>query len=168
MNNVIYRTYADEVPEFFRKIQGSFINKPVGGLWGCRGSEWYDWCTTEDFPCSENYFEWKLKEDTKVYTVDNKQDFLYLCNYANADIFSIDYLKFIEEEGYDAVELTRNGNDILHLVTFVDEDITSVQFLDISRMYPQAVTMGMNSWDVPSICVFDPQKTVEVLKHVTL
>lgn len=168
MNNVIYRTYADEVPEFFHKIHGSFINKPHGGLWGCRGSEWYDWCTAEDFPCSENYFEWKLKEGAKVYTVDTKQDFLYLCNYANVEIFSIDYLKFMEEEGYDAVELTENGNQELHLGMIFLQPTSIQEFQFYKGECYHVVTTGMNGWDVPSICVFDPQETVEVLNYVTL
>ena len=38
----IYRTYAKEIIDEFRPIVASFCNKPKAGLWGSRGTEWYD------------------------------------------------------------------------------------------------------------------------------
>lgn len=166
----IYRTYAKEVITYFRSIEGSFINKPRGGLWGCRGDEWYDWCKAEEFPCADTYFEWQLKEGTKVYTIENENDFIYLLRNFPSEVRhagleptveSIDFIK-LWKSGYDAVELTEEANNAIHL-GFRSEikNFTTAQLIS-DKKYAFAMLMGINSWDVPSICVFDPQKTVRV------
>lgn len=172
----IYRTYAKEVITYFRSIEGSFINKPRGGLWGCRGDEWYDWCKAEEFPCADTYFEWQLKEGTKVYTIENENDFIYLLRNFPSEVRhagleptveSIDFIK-LWKSGYDAVELTEEANNAIHL-GFRSEikNFTTAQLIS-DKKYALAMLMGINSWDVPSICVFDPQKTVCIISNLKL
>lgn len=169
----IYRTYAEEVIIDFRSIEGSFANKPRGGLWGCRGDEWWEWTNAENFPCADIYFEWQLKEGSKVYTIKNENDFIYLLkNFPHEvkygiepTVDSIDFIK-LQEAGYDAVELTEEANIAMHL-GFRSEikNFTMAQLMS-DKKYATAMLMGLNAWDVPSICVFDPQETVCVVSHL--
>lgn len=175
----IYRTYAREIITDFRPIVASFCNKPKGGLWGCRGSEWYDWCQAEEFSDVHTYFEWQLKEGSKVYVIENENDFVYLLSkYPHtaevgfiedfkAVYDSIDYMK-MWADGYDAVELTDEANARLHMGLgglgtisegYKPKNIATANLIS-SKQYTGALLMGLNSWDVPSICVFDPKKSV--------
>lgn len=170
----IYRTYAKELITYFRSIEGSFINKPRGGLWGCRGDEWYDWCKAEEFPCADTYFEWQLKEGTKVYTIENENDFIYLLRNFPSEVRhaglepTVESINFIKlwKSGYDAVELTEEANNAIHL-GFRSEikNFTTAQLIS-DKKYALAMLMGINSWDVPSICVFDPKKSVVVVSEL--
>lgn len=172
-----YRTYIEKIEYYklWRHIFGSHCNKPLGGLWGCRGSEWDDWCRAEDFRKHIGYYEWKLKEGSKVYTIDHENDFLYLVKtYPHLDdniIFGYDSIDFekMRDDGYDAVELSREGNNKLHLFIGVSSfNIRNIIALEVSnnKLYHTAIILGLNSWDVPSICVFNPDKTVEVVSGV--
>ena len=170
----VYRTYAKEVITDFRSIEGSFINKPRGGLWGCRGDEWYDWCKAEEFSDVSTYFEWHLKEGTKVYTIENENDFIYLLkNFPNEvrhaglepTVDSIDFIK-LWKSGYDAVELTEEANNAMHMGFSADiKNFTTAQLMS-DKKYTMALLLGINSWDVPSICVFDPQETVCITSNL--
>ena len=170
----VYRTYAKEIMDEFRPIVASFCNKPKGGLWGCRDTAWYDWCRAEEFSDVSTYFEWHLKEGTKVYTIENENDFIYLLkNFPNEvrhaglepKVDSIDFVK-LWKSGYDAVELTEEANIAMHL-GFRSEikNFTTAQLMS-DKKYATAMLMGLNAWDAPSICVFDPQETVCVVSHL--
>ena len=169
----VYRTYAIEVIKDFRSIVGSFANKPGGGLWGCRGSEWQVWTKAENFPCANTYFEWQLKEGSKIYTIENKNDFIYLLkNFPHEVKYgiepvvdSIDFIK-LWESGYDAVELTEEANNDMHLGFYSEVKNFATAQLMSDKKYATAMLMGINSWDVPSICVFDPKKSVVVVSEL--
>lgn len=170
----VYRTYAKEIIYDFRQIEGSFINKPQGGLWGCRGDEWYDWCKAEDFSDVSTYFEWQLKEGSKIYTLENENDFIYLlknfpnevcCAGLEPKVDSIDFIK-LWKSGYDAVELTEEANNAMHMGFSADiKNFTTAQLVS-DKKCTIALLLGTNSWDVPSICVFDPQETVRITSHL--
>ena len=170
----VYRTYAKEIIDEFRPIVASFCNKPKGGLWGCRGTEWYDWCTAEEFSDVSTYFEWHLKEGTKVYTIENENDFIYLLNtyphFMMGIIDSIDFMK-MWSDGYDAVEIMPEVNNRLHMgMSTMDgnlrpKNVTTARLINDKR-YSTAMLMVLNVWDLPSICVFDPQETVCVVSHL--
>lgn len=156
---VIYRTYADK--PYLNNIDNSFMNKPLRGLWGCRDDSWKEWCEENDFGYNPSYFEWTLKPNSKLYIVNNTDDFIYLLkNYqfedSDGNIF-IDYLKLAKD--YDAVELTKNGNNELHFSIKIDD--TELQ----DPKYTRALRIGMNLWDVPSICVFNPSKTIDIINE---
>ena len=158
-SQVTYRTYADK--PYLNNIEGSFINKPTRGLWGCRDDSWKEWCEENDFGYNPNYFEWQLKPGTKVYTINTVEDFIYLLkNYQTeeyADSVYIDYLKLSKD--YDAVELTENGN--IHLHYNVETNDPELQ----DPKYKTALMIALNGWDVPSICVFNPNKTVQIIEE---
>lgn len=158
---VIYRTYMDE--QFLNDIESyGFRNKPEGGLWGCRDDSWKNWCEDNDYPCSINYFEWSLKPGAKVYTIDSEDDFIYLLKNYSAEekdyngnpTYIIDFLKLAND--YDAVELTPAGNNKLHFsITSNDPELQDPR-------YKRALSITLNAWDIPSICVFRPKNTVEI------
>lgn len=160
---VVYRTYMDE--QWLNDIKGNHAGeKPYGCLWGCRDDSWRKWCAREAFPCSANYFEWTLKPGTKVYTINTVEDFVYLLKhypllYDDSPIrYKIDFLKLAQD--YDAVELTEKGNSVLHYRVHTDDpDVQGPE-------YKYALQMGLNSWDVPSVCVFYPKNTVKLLGKV--
>jgi hypothetical protein len=155
-NTVVYRTYADK--PYFNDIDGSFLNKPSKGLWGCRDDSWKEWCKDNNFEYNSNYFEWILKPGAKVFTINTKEDFTHLLKKYGSNlngIYSIDYLKLAND--YDAVELTKEGN--LHLHYSINVDDPELQ----DTQYKYALLMALNMWDVPSICVFHPKETIEIL-----
>lgn len=170
----IYRTYTKEIIDEFRPIVASFCNKPKGGLWGCRDTAWYDWCRAEEFSDVSTYFEWHLKEGSKVYYIENENDFIYLLNtyphFMMGVIDSIDYMK-MWADGYDAVEIMPEANSRLHMGIgtmagdFRPKNVTTARLIN-DRRYSTAMLMGLNVWDVPSICVFDPKKSVVVTSEL--
>ena len=167
----VYRTYIVNKNGYknVHPIPGSAINKPTGGLWGCRGTEWDDWCKAEEFRHHIGYYGWKLKEGAKVYTIEHENDFFYLAfNYMSLGS-TIDFKK-LAKDGYDAVELTSEMNLEYHLGVngeFESKNIMAKKVLTEPK-YCMARLMALNSWDVPSICVFDPEKTVEVVSGILI
>lgn len=167
----MFRTYAEMIPDFFRNIEDSFCNKPRGGLWGCRGTEWKDWCTSEEFPCPDKYFIWKLREGANTYIVDNVNDFIYLLLYYprilddSFTVDSIDYMK-MWNDGYDAIELTQQGLQDLRLGIDILAKNVMTKYMLGQPAYNASVYLGMNAWDVPSICVFEPNKNVIITSDV--
>lgn len=154
---ITYRTYADK--PYLNDVDGSFANKPSRGLWGCRDNSWKEWCEDNDFGYNPDYFEWTLKPNTKVYTINTEEDFIYLLKKYGSLInstYGIDYLKLAKD--YDAVELTDNGNTHLHYS--IDTNDPELQ----NPQYKSALLLAMNAWDVPSICVFNPSKTVDIIE----
>lgn len=149
-----YKTYMREIPKKFKKVNVSFCNKPNGGLWGCRGDEWKEWCEAEEFALEnlKTCFIWRLKRGSKVYKIKTKKDFDYLVNnyvmYIDGMPMSIDFVKLSKE--YDAVEAV--GDIVYKLRYGTCRDINDKLFLIKS--------MGLYSWDVPSICVMNPDKVV--------
>jgi hypothetical protein len=152
--SIKYKSYG-ELPVEFYGVKGSHYNKPVGGLWGCRGEEWREWCESEEFCLDrlEKHFFFKLKKGSKVYRVRTKKDFLYLFNkYSNHRKYKPGYqsclgtIDFIEmSKDYDAVEVV---GDIVYKLRFgCDED-----------------HKGLYAWDVPSICVLNVDK-VKIMKE---
>lgn len=169
MTITYYRTYSNCPSQNFKPIDGSFCNKPRGGLWGCKGTEWVSWCISEEFPCPEHYFVWKFKDEVKIFTIDTEYDFLYLLEvYPLWDttmdkVISIDYMKL--QKDYDAVELTTKGNNLMHHginMSFSPKTLYAAKILNDDK-YSLAKMLGVNSWDVPSICVFNPKETVEIV-----
>ena len=153
----IYRTYADK--PYLNDVDGSFANKPSRGLWGCRDDSWKEWCKDNDFGYNPNYFEWTLKPNTKTYIINTEEDFIYLLKKYGSLIngtYGIDYLKLAKD--YDAIELTKNGNTHLHYG--IDTKDPELQ----DHKYRMALMMAMNAWDVPSICVFNPSKTIDIIE----
>lgn len=144
----IYKTYMKTIPKEFREISGSFCNKPIGGLWGCRGEEWKEWCEQERFALDKlkTCFTWRLKRGSKVYRIRHKADFNYLIKkyplMDNNQVISIDYIAVSKD--YDAVETVGNI-------------VSELRFNEGSCL---CELMGLYAWDVPSICVLNTDKVV--------
>ena len=85
-------------------------------------------------------------------------------------IDSIDFMK-MWYDGYDAVEIMPEANSRLHMGIgnmagdFRPKNVTTARLINDKR-YSTAMLMGLNVWDVPSICVFDPKKSVVVVSEL--
>ena len=147
--DVIYRTYCESVKDFKApEVTQSFCEKPRGGLWGCRGDEWKNWCESEEYrewALKEKFF-WRLSPTARVYEINTLEDFnTFYDKYYNEEIISIDYLKV--KEDYDAIELTLSGFT----------DIKEKQFATFGIVKG---VIGISAWDVPSIVVLNLDKYV--------
>lgn len=146
-----YKSYG-KLPKEFYGVEGSFFNKPRGGLWGCRGEEWRDWCLCEQFEVKKlkHYFYFKLKKNSKVYRIRTKKDFINLCEkYPNYSENTIDFIEMAKD--YDAVEVV---GDIVYKLRFGVEE---------NKLGFDMAGHGLYAWDVPSICVLNPEKA-EIIK----
>lgn len=123
-------------------------NKPWGGLWGCPENSkrgWGDWCRREQFNTQslEHSFRFRLSPDAKIYVIDNEQDLvnistsMRLAYLVCQGYYSIDFERLLNE-GYDGIYVTDNA---LWMRWFHG---------------PNRNIVGLNSWDVESICVFNP------------
>lgn len=140
---IIYKTYCKNIPTKLYDADDSFCNKPRGGLWGCRGDEWKDWCLEEEFKLSnlKKCFKWRLKRGSRVYRIKTENDFLNLINlYGNTKMSTIDYMEM--KKDYDAIEVVGN---IVYKLRYGCKD-TGHSLIDI---------IGLNAWDIPSICVMN-------------
>ena len=160
---VKYRTYCKKAPKNkvrIKKLKGSQFTKPVGGLWGCRGDEWIDWCRQEEF-CLDKWkecFEWELTKDAKVLRVRSVSGFTNLIKkyYKNVapGLGEVDFLQIAKE--YDAIELTEVPVTNLHFGYRTFQVPIEDFFSDRGKMV--LYKFGTYSWDVPSICVFNADK----------
>lgn len=155
--NRVYRTYYKERFELgdIKPLseEPNCLNKPQGGLWGCHGTEWYDWCQAEGFRCYPKYIEWELDKSAQVLVLNDLSDLDWVQDKYGADEKITDTWKIIDwikvSKDYDAVEVTEYAAYDLHLAS--------------SHSNP----LGYNAWDVPSICVWNMDK-VKVLKETLL
>lgn len=167
--DVIYRTYYNgEFDKGYIDRIGlvkcgeiSLMNKPRGGLWGCRGTEWLEWCNAEHFRSYDSYYTWKLTKDAKLFYIDSVEDIVKLFSYkspipshgslANMLPDSIDWSKV--QKDYDAVEISPH---IAYNYRTIPESI-----LGVNNWF------GFSAWDVPSICVFNKDKVelIDVVKE---
>lgn len=143
--SVRYKHYG-KLPKEFYGVKGSSYNKPRGGLWGCRGEEWREWCLAEEFEVDrlKEFFFFKLKRGSKVYRIKTKKDFKYLLKkyYREEPKYEglMDTIDFVEmSRDYDAVEVV--GDIVWKLRYGCDDDYK-----------------GLYAWDVPSICVLNVDK----------
>lgn len=147
---MIYRTYCKEIPEQLDDITNSFCNKPMGGLWGCRGNEWKNWCKSEHHRLDhlKQVFYWTLADNAKCYRIHTEEDFIKLIKkYGNTKYDSIDYMQM--KKDYDAIEVVGN---VVYELRYGCKD-TGHKFIDM---------MGLNAWDIPSICVMNTDKVVRL------
>ena len=91
-----YKTYCKNIPTKIPEVTDCMCNKPIGGLWGCRGNEWKEWCEAEQHNLAglRKVFYWRLKKGSKVYRIKTKKDFINLVNkYGSTRYDSIDFIK---------------------------------------------------------------------------
>ena len=104
---------------FDEPLNGNALNKPKGGLWASsfiddrRISHWHYACSDMELDKELNYgVKFNLKQDARVYVIDNEENALEFFDKYNEIRYSsrlsdIDWKKVRED--YDAVYLTHNG-----------------------------------------------------------
>jgi len=146
--------------------------KPRGGLWASPiGDEyftWKEWCEGEEFHLERlrEYFDFKLKPDSRVMTITSLEDCEQLLPYLYSDsrmilpfngngelVNMINMDKLLND--YDAIELIHSDNyNILHL-GWNPEDIPIPSTL---KMFAGS----FYSWDVDSIVINNPDIVIEL------
>ena len=71
----------------FIPVYSEFINKPRGGLFGCQGDEWINWCTAEEF--RTDYYKYCVEYElttAEIKLIHTPEDFLFLIKIFNSSI----------------------------------------------------------------------------------
>lgn len=140
-------------PERFEPVHNRlFFTKPSGGLWasavGIGG--WKAWCEQEDFPCSDQYFCFRLRDPAKVAVIRSiadaenlpQQDVIPVLGMVGSDTETarIDF-EALKKQGIDAVEL---------------------EWYEAANSGKDNMYMYMYGWDCDSIVVLNPDAVVPV------
>ena len=164
-----YKSYLHEPfdKSKFIPVHSEFINKPRGGLFGCQGDEWINWCTSEEFRTGYYKYcvEYELTTD-KIKLIHTPEDFLFLINdYAEFKLLlpQISFKKMAKD--YDAIEISHRAINSCRM-GIPDEVIAFLPERERVR-FRNIIMMGLYSWDVPSICVFNPDK-INIIKTTKL
>lgn len=107
------------------------VNKPQGGLWGSPVTDdydniistWHEWCVGNHFTqgLSNYYIEYNIKNDSKLYIIDNQDDFINLIESydkvkSDLPINMFIYPNFEEiSKDYDGIYLTQKGQFDTHM-----------------------------------------------------
>lgn len=106
------------------KVKNQMFIKPVGGLWTSTydeiyGSDWHQWCLSEDFCLDVDYSYWVLnvKPSANIYVIDCYEDLEQLYEqYPFEDypaLFFLESFKQLDYEAiskdYDGIHLTKRG-----------------------------------------------------------
>lgn len=114
-------------------------NKCRYGLWGCpidSNFGWKEWCEKEEFFIGNDLFTFKLKDNAKIYVVNNYEDLERISTLK--DRFGRGSINFKEllANNYDGIYVTENA-------------IKSLRFL-------KGNVQDLSCWNVESVCIFNP------------
>lgn len=117
----------------------TIANKCRYGLWACpidSNFGWKEWCEREDFPSGNDLFTFKLKDNAKIYVVDNYEDLERISTLK--DRFGRGSINFKEllANNYDGIYVTDNA-------------VSSLRYIEGN-------IQDLSCWDVESLCVFNP------------
>lgn len=124
----------------------SMKNKPIGGFWACEliensfcKSAWEEYvhdCEWDISVLGES-FKFKIKEDSKIYIVDNKEDLKYL-----EDKYPIENSPLEKICGHKLIDYVEMSKDYDGLLLTDD---------GLYENYDK-----LESWCIESICIFNP------------
>lgn len=143
-----------DISKFDKITNVDKFTKPDGGLWGSPSDSKYSW---KDF-CLEssidrdldNFFEFKLKEDSKVfhiYSIDDLKDLPG--EYLGSRFYIIDFEKIVQENLYDAIELHLSNEKISDLI------FDTLQFT-------YRLNWQLCAWDCDSILILNPNIIIPI------
>lgn len=116
------------------------LNKCHNGLWACPLEStygWKEWCEKEEFFIGNNLFTFKLKDNAKIYVIDNYEDLEKISTLK--DRFGMRYINFKQllDNNYDGIYASENA-------------VKSLRYINDGSI------QDLSSWDVESLCVFNP------------
>lgn len=163
----------------------SHINKPRGGFWASPVDSnygWRAWCIDNEFnkKALSQYILFKLKKNANIYIIDNKDDMDKIAvnsEYSEKELNHLTNLVFDENPQFD-----RNNQTIFNAVKNhirKTDRPTTQKVMDFNYLYNNydgvfvtenaASTLrwmndnvGLHSWDVESLCVFNPN-AIEII-----
>lgn len=154
LKNTIFISYGTNkyekdkfVPIYLNSPFAQINNKPHGGLWGSpvdSTNGWGDWAYKNEFHLHTlgEHFLFRIKNWKKIYIIDDIEDLKAISTKKNFMGFkSIDINRLISK--YDGIYATSKA-----VTTLKNIEKTGYQ--------------GLDTWDVESICVFNPSQIEEV------
>jgi hypothetical protein len=147
---MIFVSYLKDeyIQKAFKPIQydgtASILNKCRNGLWASPIDSiygWKQWCEEEEFPLGNNLFTFKLKDNAKIYVIDNYEDLEKISTMK--DKFGMRYINFKQllDNNYDGIYASENA-------------VVTLRYIDNDNI------QDLSSWDVESLCVFNPNAII--------
>lgn len=121
-------------------------NKPSGGLWASPIDSEFGWgqfCNSEGFRLKTlaNHFIFKVAPNANIYVINDINDLKTISTRKNYfGILSIDF-NYLLKNNFDGIFVTHQAASTLRQVADID---------------------GLDSWDVESICVFNPKIIIPI------
>lgn len=144
---VSYGTKSFDEENFKTPHFNHLINKPRGGFWGSpiySKFGWADFCSREDFnvkSLAESVL-FKVKSDAKIYVIDTKEDYRNIITTISDGGYRQEVIDFYKlSKNYDGIFVTSNA-------------VSKLRFVPNGQ--------GLYTWDVESICIFNPN-VIEVV-----
>lgn len=154
LKNTIFISYGTNkykkdkfTPIYLNSPFNEINNKPHGGLWGSpvdSANGWGDWAYNNEFNIHTlgKHFLFKIKDWNKIYVIDDIKDLKAISTAINfLGLRAIDFDKLTST--YDGIYATSKA-------------VTSLKNIEKTGY------QGLDSWDVESICVFNPSQIEEV------
>ena len=148
---VSYGTNSFDRDRFKAPKMDDMLNKPHGGFWGSplnSSNGWGKWCDSEDFNLDslDKHLLFKIKKGANIYIIDTKEDLDRISSNKNmiGGAFNMKTINFeYLYRNYDGIFVTSNA---------------------ISELRHVSDGVGLYTWDVESICVFNPD-VIEVIEE---
>lgn len=124
-----------------------YLNKPIGGLWASPLNSrygWGQWSSNNRFRLKslEKHFLFKINPNAKIYVIDDIDDLINISTKINNfGQKGINFDKLINDN-YDGIFVTSNAIGKLR--------------------YVKSPYEGLSSWDVESICIFNPNAIIPI------
>ncbi len=117
------------------------------------GTHWGDWCSNEQFrqDTFQKHFAFKLSPDAKIYVLSNIQDLVKISTRKNRGHEP----SFLYPPMIDIGELVKNYDGV-----YITKDAAyQLKHTNHSKI---DMVANLDSWDVESICVFNPDVIVPI------
>lgn len=177
---VSYGTNFFNKQMFKKPTRHMYVNKPQGGFWGSpinSTNGWGEWADKNDFYKHNNALEkhilFKIKKGANIYVIDTEEDLKNISAYPNVNP------EEIHERAKEFVELYKGQctyEDVYRYILKLEKEKIlqrGLKRLDFDKLFNEydgiyittnasynlryvANYEGLDSWDVESICVFNP------------
>lgn len=154
ISNIVFVAFGNDKfdinkarPVDFNSSFASLNNKPTGGVWGSpltSKNGWADWCNSNNFRINllSKHFLFSISPTAKIYVLDTLEDLKKISNVPNTFGDKSINFKQLYENGYDGIFVTANA-------------VSNLRY--VGKGYA-----GLDTWDVESICIFNPEVIVPI------
>jgi hypothetical protein len=166
--DMVFVSYLSEdfSSDKFKKPGGdSFYNKISGGLWACpvdSNRSWNEYVKEKSALRLDNphvlYF--RLSPNANIYSIDNFDDLSRISTYDfDGNVYyegarGINY-QYLFNNGYDGIYVSENALNEL-------QGVEGNNYGGLGVIPGTNGIVGLNGWDVESICIFNPEVIIPV------